>query len=483
MLKISDISFSIAGRPLFEGTSCVIPAGHKVGVVGRNGTGKTTLFNLIRGEMNLDGGSITIPKGLRIGGVAQEAPASEATLLETVLAADEELSELNAAAETETDPYKIAEIQMRLAEIEAYSAEARAATILHGLGFSGAAQRRACSEFSGGWRMRVALAAILFSEPDFLLLDEPTNYLDLEGAMWLENYLAKYPHTVLIISHDRQLLNRAVGSILHLQDRQLNFYQGNYDTFDNTRRAKLAAQESMRKKQEAAKAHMQSFVDRFRAKASKAKQAQARIKMIERMEPIASVMEGGVAEFNFPAPEELSPPIIRLEDVTVGYDDTPVLKKINLRIDQDDRIALLGANGQGKSTLSKLIGERLGTMEGARHASNKLRIGYFAQHQMDELEAGDTPISHLQRLRPGLLQGKLRAILASGGIGADIADTEISRLSGGQKARIAMLTATLDAPHLVILDEPTNHLDIESRDALVRALTGYEGAVILVSHV
>ena len=330
--------------------------------------------------------------------------------------------------------------------------------------------------------MRVALAAVLFSAPDILLLDEPTNYLDLEGTLWLESYLAKYPYTTLVISHDRQLLNRAVNSILHLGNRKLTLYQGNYDTFDRTRRAQAELLAAQSKKQQAQRAHMQSFIDRFRYKASKAKQAQSRIKALERMEPLAAMVEGRVAEFAFPEPEELSPPIVRLEDVSVGYGGPPVLHKLNLRIDQDDRIALLGANGQGKSTLSKLIAGRLQPSEGRLHASSKLRIGYFAQHQVDELDLDATPLDHLRRERPEVAPAKLRAQLAAGGIGADIALNKVGDLSGGQKARLSLLLATLDAPHLIILDEPTNHLDIESREALVQALTAYNGAVILVSH-
>ena len=482
MLKIHDISFSMAGRPLFEEAGVSIPAGHKVGFVGRNGTGKTTLFRLIRGELALDGGEIEVPRQARIGVVAQEAPATNDSLLDTVLAADTERATLMAEAETATDPARIAEIQTRLADIEAHSAEARAGAILHGLGFDAAAQARPCADFSGGWRMRVALAAVLFSAPDILLLDEPTNYLDLEGTLWLESYLAKYPYTTLVISHDRQLLNRAVNSILHLGNRKLTLYQGNYDTFDRTRRAQAELLAAQSKKQQAQRAHMQSFIDRFRYKASKAKQAQSRIKALERMEPLAAMVEGRVAEFAFPEPEELSPPIVRLEEVSVGYGGPPVLHKLNLRIDQDDRIALLGANGQGKSTLSKLIAGRLQPSEGRLHASSKLRIGYFAQHQVDELDLDATPLDHLRRERPEVAPAKLRAQLAAGGIGADIALNKVGDLSGGQKARLSLLLATLDAPHLIILDEPTNHLDIESREALVQALTAYNGAVILVSH-
>ncbi|MDE4303753.1 ABC-F family ATP-binding cassette domain-containing protein [Phaeobacter gallaeciensis] len=482
MLRISDITYSVEGRPLFDGASATIPTGHKVGLVGRNGTGKTTLFRLIKGELALEGGSISLPSRARIGGIAQEAPASDVSLINTVLAADLERAELMAEAETATDPGRIAEVQTRLADIDAWSAEARAASILKGLGFDEEAQQRPCADFSGGWRMRVALAAVLFSEPDLLLLDEPTNYLDLEGALWLEAYLVKYPHTVIIISHDRELLNRSVGGILHLEDRGLIYYGGNYDQFARQRAANRANQAAAAKKQEAQRAHLQAFVDRFKAKASKAKQAQSRVKMLEKMETIRAPEDAARTVFTFPEPEELSPPIIATEGVTVGYGDTVILSKLDLRIDQDDRIALLGKNGEGKSTLSKMLSGRLAPMSGKMTQSSKLRIGFFAQHQVDELYIDETPLQHLQRERPEEGQAKLRARLAGFGLGAAQADTEVGRLSGGQKARLSLLLATLDAPHLLILDEPTNHLDIESREALVEALTAYTGAVILVSH-
>jgi ATP-binding cassette subfamily F protein 3 len=480
MLRISDINYAVAGRPLFEGASAVIPEGHKVGLVGRNGTGKTTLFGLIRGELALEGGNISLPSGARIGGVAQEVPASATSLIDTVLAADTERAEL--MAETTQDPTRIAEIQTRLSDIDAWSAEARAATILKGLGFDDAEQRMPCSDFSGGWRMRVALAAVLFSQPDLLLLDEPTNYLDLEGALWLENYLAKYPHTVLIISHDRGLLNRAVGAILHLEDRNLTFYQGPYDQFARQRAEKLALAAAMAKKQEARRAHLQSYVDRFRYKADKARQAQSRLKALSRMQPISTPQEAGLRRFDFPNPEDLSPPIVHLDGASTGYGDAPVLSKLSLRIDQDDRIALLGKNGQGKSTLSKFLSDRLPAFTGKITKSTKLRIGYFAQHQVDELFIDETPLDHLRRERPHEGPSRWRARLSGFGLMADQADTLVGKLSGGQKARLSLLLATLDAPHMLILDEPTNHLDIESREALVEALTTYTGAVILVSH-
>lgn len=482
MLSISELRYAVEGRSLFEGASANIPTGHKVGLVGRNGTGKTTLFKLIRSELALESGTITLPDRARIGGIAQEVPSNEVSLLNTVLAADKERASLMAEADTATDPNRIAEIQTRLADISAWSAEARASSILVGLGFTTAETHQPCSDFSGGWRMRVALAAVLFAEPDLLLLDEPTNYLDLEGALWLEHYLTRYPHTVIIISHDRELLNRSVNGILHLEDKQLTFYSGNYDQFARQRAARRAVQAAAAKKQDLQRAHLQSFVDRFKAKASKAKQAQSRVKMLEKMETITAPEDAARVVFTFPEPEELSPPIISTESASVGYDGTAILSNLNLRIDQDDRIALLGRNGEGKSTLSKMLSGRLEVMGGRMSTSSKLRIGFFAQHQVDELFVDETPLEHLIRERAHEGQAKLRARLASFGLGPDQADTEVGRLSGGQKARLSLLLATLPAPHLLILDEPTNHLDIESREALVQALTAYSGAVILVSH-
>lgn len=484
MLHINDLTFRMEGRLLLDHVTAALPPGQKVGFVGRNGTGKSTLLKIITGEYGTETGGISYPKNWRVGMVRQEVLAGPTSLLDTVLAADLERAALLAEAETATDPHRIAEIHTRLSDMGAHAAPARAASILAGLGFDEDAQARPCADFSGGWRMRVALAAVLFSEPDLLLLDEPTNYLDLEGTIWLEDYLKTYPYTVLIVSHDRDLLNNVAESILHLENKKLTFYSGNYDRFDRTRREKLLLQMSMKKKQEDARRHMEAFVERFKAKASKARQAQSRMKALAKMEPIADIMSEKVMPFRFPAPEKpLASPIIRLEHASVGYEpDKPVLTNLDLRIDQDDRIALLGANGNGKSTFAKLLCERLQVTAGNKYASKKLRIAYFAQHQLDELSMGDTPYEHFRELMPTGTQAQVRAVAGSYGFGADKADTPVEKLSGGEKARLLFAVATFHKPHIIILDEPTNHLDVDSREALVMAINEYDGAFILISH-
>ncbi|MDP2125512.1 MAG: ABC-F family ATP-binding cassette domain-containing protein, partial [Parvibaculum sp.] len=484
MLHINDLTFRMEGRLLLDRVTAAIPPGQRTGFVGRNGTGKSTLLKLITGEYGPESGGLSFPKNWRVGMVRQEVLAGPTSLLDTVLAADIERSALLAEAETATDPHRIADIHLRLADIGAHAAPARAATILSGLGFDEAAQGRPCADFSGGWRMRVALAAVLFSEPDLLLLDEPTNYLDLEGSIWLEEYLRTYPHTVLIVSHDRDLLNNVAQNILQLEHKKLSVYSGNYDRFDRTRREKLMLQLSMKKKQEDARRHMESFVERFKAKASKARQAQSRMKALAKMEPIADILSERVLPFRFPAPDKpLASPIIRLEHASVGYEPgKPVLKNLDLRIDQDDRIALLGANGNGKSTFAKLLCDRLTVSAGHKYDSKKLRIAYFAQHQLDELNMGDTPYEHFRELKPDATQAQTRAIAGSYGFGADKADTKVEKLSGGEKARLLFAVATFHKPHIIILDEPTNHLDVDSREALVMAINDYDGAFILISH-
>ncbi|AXO14411.1 ABC-F family ATP-binding cassette domain-containing protein [Thalassospira indica] len=483
MLQITDLTYRIGGRVILDRVSLTIPDGHKVGLIGRNGAGKSTLLKLISGDLPGDGGDIVLSKRARMGVVSQEAPAGSRSLLETVLAADTERADLLAEAETTTDPHRIAEVHTRLADIEAHTAEARAAAILSGLGFDGEAQQRPCDDFSGGWRMRVALAATLFLRPDLLLLDEPTNHLDLEATIWLENYLINYPGTIILISHDRDLLNRVAKSIAHLHDGTVTLYGGNYDKFAKTRREQMELASKHYEKQIAQQKHLQSFIDRFRAKASKAKQAQSRVKMLEKMGPAIPVVEDRGISFDFPSPKELPPPLINIHEGDVGYEEgKPILRNISLRIDMDDRIALLGANGNGKSTLAKLLANRLTLMSGEKHASNKLRIGYFAQHQTDELRGDETPYQHMAALMPDVIEHKVRAQLGRFAFEGQKGDTKVKDLSGGEKARLLFALMTLDAPHMLILDEPTNHLDIDSRDALNHALNAYEGAVIIISH-
>src|SRR5450755_4445908 len=483
MLVIDDLTIRIAGRALLEGASARIIPGARVGLVGRNGSGKTTLFNVIAGDMSSEHGSIELPPRWRIGRLAQEAPNGPESLLEVVLKADRERSALLTEAETAHDPHRIAEIQTRLADMGAHAAPARAASILSGLGFSTADQARPCSEFSGGWRMRVALAATLFGEPDLLMLDEPTNYLDLEGTLWLQDHLARYPHTMMIISHDRDLLDNAVDQILSLEAKKLTLYRGGYSDFERLRSERLMLDQKMVKKQDAQRKHLQAFVDRFRAKASKARQAQSRIKMLAKMQPINSLVTDEVRPIHIPAPDKLlSPPIIATDDVEVGYDGRVVLSGLSLRIDNDDRIALLGSNGNGKSTLVKLLAGRLVPMHGTVTRAATLKVGYFAQHQLDELDEARSPYDHVRDLMPDQPEAKVRGRVGAIGFSGKAANNAVKTMSGGEKARLLMGLATFSAPHLIILDEPTNHLDIDSRGALIEAINDYPGAVILVSH-
>jgi ATP-binding cassette, subfamily F, member 3 len=484
MLIIDDLSVRIAGRLLIEHASVRIADGSRIGFVGRNGSGKSTLFNVITHDVAAEHGDIELPSRWRVGRLAQEAPNGPESLIEVVLKADVERTRLLELAETEQDPHEIAEIQIRLADMGAYAAPSRAASILSGLGFSAADQDRPCSEFSGGWRMRVALAATLFAEPDLLLLDEPTNYLDLEGTLWLQDHLARYPRTMIVISHDRDLLNTSVEQIMSLENQTLTLYRGGYDDFERLRGERLMLDQKMAKKQEAQRKHIQAFIDRFKAKASKARQAQSRVKMLEKMSPISMIVTSDVLPINIPAPDKLlSPPIVALDDVSVGYvSGKPVLKGLNLRIDNDDRIALLGSNGNGKSTLVKLIALRLEPMKGSITRASRLKIAYFAQHQLDELDADATVYEHVRELMPDAHETKIRAMAGSIGFSGLNADKTVEKLSGGEKARLMLGIATFGAPHLLILDEPTNHLDIDSRTALIEAINDYPGAVILVSH-
>ncbi len=484
MLFINNLTFRIAGRTLLENASISINAGQKVGLVGPNGTGKSTLFKLISGEYQADTGDITVIKGASLGMVRQDLPEDDTPVIDVLLATDTERASLFTEAETCEDPDRIGYIYTRLEEIGAYDAPARAATILSGLGFSEAAQNSPISDFSGGWRMRVALAAVLFCQPNLLLLDEPTNHLDFEAMVWLENYLMKFTETLVIISHDRDILNKTVTHIAHLENKKLTLYTGTYDEFERKRAEKLLGQQALHEKQMAQKAHMQKFIDRFGATASKARQAQSRLKAIQKMDIVDAVMADRVTAFEFPEPDQQKSPMLVLEHVEVGYEvGKPVLKRLDLRIDADDRIALLGANGNGKSTLVKLLSGRLQPLSGQIHKSSKLRVGYFAQFQTDELDVLQTPFEVMKDAMPkGTAESKIRAALSKFGFDKHKADTVVGDLSGGEKARLLFCLMSFDAPHIMLLDEPTNHLDMDAREALMQALNNYKGAVILVSH-
>ncbi len=482
MIRISELTFDSWGRRFFDNASVALPPGAKVGLVGRNGVGKSTLFKLILGELHSGGGDITWPKAARITSVAQEHPATPVSLIETILAADVERAALMTKLET-AEPEEMGDIYMRLIEIDADAAPSRAAEILAGLGFSQADLERPMAEFSGGWRMRVALAAALFAEPELMLLDEPTNYLDLEGALWLEARLKKYPHSALVISHDRELLNNSCDMILHINQGKLDLYTGGYDDFERMRAEKARLQTASRLKQEAERAHLQSFVDRFRAKASKAAQAQSRMKRLAKLQPIAAVIEDRVAPFTLPSPPRpLPPPLIRLEGADVGYDGKVILKNLNLRMDIDDRIGLLGVNGAGKSTFAKMIAGALPIMKGELHRDRKMKVGWFHQHQIEAMDPTDTPLEIIRRAMPDASESSRRSRLAQFGLAFEKQETTVANLSGGERARLLLNLVAMEAPHMLILDEPTNHLDIDSRRALLDALNDYEGAVILITH-
>jgi ATP-binding cassette subfamily F protein 3 len=483
MLTINGITVRLGGRTILDRASAAIPTGARVGLIGRNGAGKSTLLKVLIGALEPDDGEIEKPRRTRIGYIAQEAPTGTATPFETVLAADQERARLLDEAESCTDPDRLGEVHERLLAIDAYSAPARAARILIGLGFDEAMQAQPLDSFSGGWKMRVALAALLFSAPDLLLLDEPSNHLDLEATLWLESFLRSYPGTLIVISHERDLLNNVVDTILHLQAGRLTLYAGGYDSFERQRAERAAQLAAAKAAQDAQRARLEDYVRRNSARASTAKQAQSRAKMLAKMQPVVAMIEDPTLTFGFPDPDDLRPPLITLDRAAVGYAaDHPVLRRLNLRIDPDDRIALLGRNGNGKTTLARLLAGQLDAMEGGVHTSGKLRIGYFTQYQVEELSGDDTPLTHMTRAMAGKPPLAVRGQLGRFGFSGDKATTRVSLLSGGERARLALALVTRDAPHLLILDEPTNHLDVDAREALVQALNAYKGAVILISH-
>ncbi|MCD1621930.1 ABC-F family ATP-binding cassette domain-containing protein [Citromicrobium bathyomarinum] len=483
MLTIDGITVRLGGRPILERASATIPQGARVGLIGRNGAGKSTLMKTLIGEIEPDDGSIGKPSKARIGYIAQEAPDGAITPEQAVLSADVERASLLEEADTCTDVDRLGEVHERLLAIDAYTAPARAAKILSGLGFDEEMQHRPLSSFSGGWKMRVALGALLFSEPDILLLDEPSNHLDLEATLWLENFLKSYPATLLVISHERDLLNNVVDHILHLQGGQLTIYTGGYDAFEKQRAERAAQLESAKAAQDAQRARLQDYVARNSARASTAKQAQARAKMLAKMQPIAALMEDPSLSFEFPSPGELRSPMITLDGAAVAYGDAPpILKRLNMRIDADDRIGLLGRNGNGKTTLARLLSSQLDPVEGAMNAPGKLKVGYFTQYQVEELASDETPLELMSRAMEGKTPAAVRAQLGRFGFSGPRATQKVEKLSGGERARLALALITRDAPHLLILDEPTNHLDVDAREALVQALNDYSGAVILISH-
>jgi ATP-binding cassette subfamily F protein 3 len=482
MITIANLTVRLGGRAILDGASVAFPLNARIGLIGRNGAGKSTLLKVLTGEIEPDQGSIEVPRRARIGYVGQEAPSGSITAFEAVLAGDVERARLLDQAETCTDMNRLGDIHDRLLAIDAYAAPSRAATILAGLGFDEAMQAQPLDSFSGGWKMRVALGALLLSAPDVMLLDEPSNHLDLEATLWLESFLVGYQGTLIVISHERDLLNNVVTGILHLQDGKLVLYPGGYDAFEKQRAERAAQLAAAKAAQDAQRARLQDYVARNSARASTAKQAQSRAKMLAKMQPIAALAEDPGLSFDFPNPDEMRPPLITLDLAAVGYGDAPVLRRLNLRIDPDDRIALLGRNGNGKTTLARLFAAQLPVMEGAMSASGRMRVAYFTQYQVEELSSGDTPLEHMTRAMDKSSPGAVRAQLGRFGFSGQKATTQVAKLSGGERARLALALITRNAPHLLILDEPTNHLDVDAREALVQALNAYDGAVILISH-
>ncbi|WP_375289016.1 ABC-F family ATP-binding cassette domain-containing protein [Qipengyuania sp.] len=482
MITIDNLTVRLGGRAIMQDASAAIPTGARIGLIGCNGAGKSTLMKTLIGHIEPDEGAIEMPRRARLGYIAQEAPSGSITPFEAVLAGDTERAQLLEEAENCPDMERLGDIHERLLAIDAYAAPSRAAIILTGLGFDEEMQARPLDSFSGGWKMRVALGTLLLSNPDILLLDEPSNHLDLEATLWLESFLKTYQGTLIVISHERDLLNNVVTAILHLQDGKLSLYPGGYDAFEKQRAERAAQLAAMKAAQDAQRARLEDYVARNSARASTAKQAQSRAKMLAKMQPITAVMEDPSLSFDFPSPDEMRPPLITLDLAAVGYGDVPILQRLNLRIDPDDRIALLGRNGNGKTTMARLLAAQLAPMDGAMQASGRMRVGYFTQYQVEELEADGTPLDHMTRAMEGASPGAVRAQLGRFGFSGHRATARIGTLSGGERARLALALITRDAPHLLILDEPTNHLDVDAREALVQALNAFEGAVILISH-